>query len=104
MISAAEDGQVAKRKQVGATYRIKGITSQLIRNPGRRWTVNGAIRDTDMDGCYFVDPGIQVESKHCLDRLLRREFVLLEGARASGKTTRLYWLKRELEVNGYQVI
>jgi hypothetical protein len=102
--TAAEDGPEATRKQAGAAYRIKGLTSQLIRNPDREWTVHGPIRGTDVNGCYYVDPGIQDEYKHCLKALQRRQFVLLAGARASGKTTRLFWLKRELEAKGYQVI
>jgi hypothetical protein len=83
---------------------VSRVTSQLIRNPDREWTVHGPIRGTDVNGCYYVDPGIQDEYKHCLKALQRRQFVLLAGARASGKTTRLFRLKRELEAKGYQVI
>jgi hypothetical protein len=49
-----------------------------------------AIRDRDTRGCYYLDPGTQSENKRCLER--RRQFVMLFGARASGKTTRLFRL------------
>jgi hypothetical protein len=104
MFSLVEDDHEARRKQDTAAYHIKGITSQLIRNPGRDWTVSEPLIRGLETVSYYVDPGIQDETKHCLKMLLRRQFLLLTGARVSGKTTRLFWLKRELEAKGYQVI
>jgi hypothetical protein len=98
------DSHEAKRKKGGVPYRIKGITSQLIRSLARKWTLNGAIRGADFDRCYYVNPGIQDEYKHCFQALLEHRFVLLAGARASGKTTRLFWLQAELEAKGYKTI
>jgi type II secretory ATPase GspE/PulE/Tfp pilus assembly ATPase PilB-like protein len=70
----------------------------------RKWTVNGAIRNVDLPGCYYVDPGMQGETQHCLDRVQKHQLVLLSGARASGKTTRLFSIKNQLEAKGYQVL
>jgi hypothetical protein len=104
MFSLVEDGHEARRKQDNVGYHIKGITSQLIRNPGRDWTVSKLLIRGLKAVSYYVDPGIQDESKYCLKMLLRRQFLLLTGVRMSGKMTRLFWLKRELEAKGYQVI
>ena len=73
-------------------------------NAARRWTVNGSIREMDQSGCYYLDPGLQPVSKACLSAVERGQFVLLSGARASGKTTRLLWLQRELRSKGYMAV
>jgi hypothetical protein len=70
----------------------------------RKWNVNEAIRRVDTHGCYYLDPGSQKENKHCLDAIRRGQFVLLSGARASGKTTRLFRLQVQLEEMGYQCL
>jgi hypothetical protein len=70
----------------------------------RKWNGNGAIRGADTRGCYYLDPGTQKENKRCLDAVLRRQFVMLSGARASGKTTRLFRLQVQLEEMGYRCL
>jgi hypothetical protein len=67
----------------------------------RRWTVNGAIRETDLDGYYNLDLGTQQATRTCLDHVQRRKFVLLVGARASGKTTRLFRLQAKIAHVGF---
>jgi hypothetical protein len=67
----------------------------------RRWALDGSIREIDQAGCYYLDPGLQPASIDCLDAVQYRQYVLLSGARASGKSTRLLWLKKELESIGY---
>jgi len=87
-----EDNRVTKRGRI-AKFDIE-----------KKWSVNGAIRETDTVGCYYLDPGTQRESTHCLDAVSTHQFVLLWGARASGKTTRLLWLRKKLIVMGYQAL
>jgi hypothetical protein len=70
----------------------------------KKWTVNGAIREIDKVGCYYLDPGTQSESTRCLAAVTTRQFALLWGARASGKTTRLFWLQEKLISMGYQAL
>jgi hypothetical protein len=70
----------------------------------RKWTVSGVIRHTDITGCYYLDPGTQHASQVCLDAVLARQFVLLWGARASGKSTRLLWLRTKLASMGYRAL
>jgi len=64
----------------------------------KKWAVNGAIRAGDP--CYQVDLGTQIETKHCLDHIRGHQFVLLTGARASGKTTRLFQIRSQLAAIG----
>jgi energy-coupling factor transporter ATP-binding protein EcfA2 len=70
----------------------------------RKWTVNGAIRNTDLIGCYYLDPVTQSASQDCLDVVKAGQFVTLWGARASGKSTRLLSLQKELARMGYRAL
>jgi energy-coupling factor transporter ATP-binding protein EcfA2 len=51
-----------------------------------------------------VDPEAQNVTKRCLDAVEAGTYVLLAGARASGKSTRLIWLRQRLEVLDYWVL
>jgi hypothetical protein len=46
-----------------------------------------------------VDPALQEGHNKCLSQIRNDEFVMLTGARASGKTTRLYWLMSQMGVD-----
>ena len=70
----------------------------------RRWTVNGSIRQIDISGCYYLDPGLQAASTLCLTAAENSQFVLLSGARASGKSTRLLWLEMKLGSMTYKPV
>jgi len=71
---------------------------------GRKWTVNGAIRENDIIGCYYLDPETHSASTRCLEAVSDCQLALLWGARASGKTTRLLRLKRMLMDRGYEAL
>lgn len=70
----------------------------------KKWNMNGTIRQVDISGSYYLDPGLQKASNDCLAAVQNHQFVLLSGARASGKSTRLVWLKKELEKMGYKAL
>ncbi|KAM6503837.1 hypothetical protein JOM56_000780 [Amanita muscaria] len=70
----------------------------------RTWSVSGAIHANEANSKYYLDPGTQEESERCLEAVSQREFLLLAGARASGKSTRLLWLQQKLEVEGYRAL
>ncbi len=74
------------------------------RSEAKKWNVNGTIRQIDMSGSYYLDPGLQKASDDCLAAVQNHQFVLLSGARASGKSTRLMWLKKELEKMNYKAL
>jgi len=63
-----------------------------------------AIETSDAGRYYYADPADQVETISCLDRLKTGGFVLLTGARASGKTTRLHRLMVQLEDDKYPCV
>ncbi|ORZ08255.1 P-loop containing nucleoside triphosphate hydrolase protein [Lobosporangium transversale] len=70
----------------------------------RRWTVNGPIRFDDVNKVYYVDPADHDKNKEILQSVFRRDLVMLIGARASGKTTRLYRLIPQLADFGYRCL
>ncbi|KAF8350347.1 hypothetical protein F5887DRAFT_1069378 [Amanita rubescens] len=72
----------------------------------RRWTLNEAIspKSNEVNERYYVDPGTQNVTSLCLNAISEGTYLLLAGARASGKTTRLMWLRRKLEAMGYWVL
>jgi hypothetical protein len=57
-----------------------------------------------MNGRYYVDPGTQEATIECLRAVEQGTYVLLAGARASGKSTRLIWLRQKLEALGYRAL
>jgi energy-coupling factor transporter ATP-binding protein EcfA2 len=59
------------------------------------------MHEDDANRQYYLDPGTQKETVRCLDAVSDGEFLLLVGARASGKSTRLLWLRNKLEEKGY---
>jgi hypothetical protein len=66
----------------------------------RRWTVHAGINDLYTSQYYYVNPVTQPETKECLEAVKYRRFLLLTGSRASGKTTRLYRLRAEINAAG----
>ena len=70
----------------------------------RKWTVTGAIREIDVAGCYYLDLAKQNATKSCIEAVEKCQLVLLPGARASGKTTRLHYLRKELGARDYLVL
>src|SRR6266542_594353 len=64
----------------------------------RRWTVNSTIQNKMRNDVYFVD--LKETNVPLLDMILRGEFVALYGARASGKSTRVYQVMEKLESQG----
>jgi hypothetical protein len=68
----------------------------------KKWTVNGAIRTFEVDLFYYVDPAENEENQKFLASIKRRQMLMLMGARASGKSTRLYRLMSQLADNGYR--
>jgi hypothetical protein len=70
----------------------------------KKWTVNGPIEAYEQSRYYFVDLVLQNANIACLDGMKNGEFILLMGARASGKTTRLFSLKSQLSGSSYRCI
>ncbi|KAF9433089.1 hypothetical protein BGZ76_009907 [Entomortierella beljakovae] len=70
----------------------------------KRWTVNGGIRFKDINSVYYVDPAKQEESSEILRGISECQLVMLVGARASGKSTRLYRLVTQLAEKRYRCI
>ncbi|CAG8637268.1 9798_t:CDS:2, partial [Dentiscutata erythropus] len=64
----------------------------------RLWTVNSAIRNKVRNDVYFVD--LEETNVPLLDMILRGEFVALYGARASGKSTRVFQAMENLKSQG----
>jgi hypothetical protein len=64
----------------------------------RRWNVQGANLVQDVDRYYYADPALQEDKKKILNMIRNDEFVMLLGAKASGKTTRLARLKSQLKM------
>ena len=63
----------------------------------KRWSIFGAINRL---AHYHIDPAAQAENKICLDGIRKEEFCLLTGSRASGKTTRLFRIRTQLDEIG----
>ncbi|KAF0519593.1 transcriptional regulator [Gigaspora margarita] len=61
----------------------------------RRWTVNSAILDAVRKHVYFVD--LEKTNVPLLNMILRGDFVTLYGARASGKSTRVFQIMEKLK-------
>jgi hypothetical protein len=80
------------------------LERNIKRHVARRWTVNGSIRQVDIPRCYYLDPGLQPASALCLTAVKNSQFVLLSGARASGKSTRLLWLEVKLGDMSYKPV
>jgi hypothetical protein len=66
----------------------------------RKWAVNGAIRDRDINWCYYLDPGTQDASKVCLDAVMASQIVLLWGARAFWKVNKAALAAGTADVGG----
>ncbi|ORY90326.1 hypothetical protein BCR41DRAFT_402652 [Lobosporangium transversale] len=70
----------------------------------KRWTVNEPIRFDEVNQVYYVDPADHDNNEEILQGVFDREIVMLIGARASGKTTRLYRLITQLADFGYRCL
>ena len=68
----------------------------------RKWDTNGAIRKVQRAGVYFVDP--LALSEPLLNNIRKGKFIALHGARATGKTTRVFRVMEQLEEEGYTCI
>ncbi len=88
----------------GAPEERQSKRPRLESSEAKKWNVNGTIRLVDMSGTYYLDPGLQKASDDCLAAVEAHQFVLLSGARASGKSTRLVWLNKELEKMEYKAL
>ncbi|CAG8703894.1 7291_t:CDS:2, partial [Funneliformis caledonium] len=64
----------------------------------RKWTVNSAIQNKVRNDVYFVD--LEETNVPFLDKILSGEFVTLYGARASGKSTRVFQAMEKLKSQG----
>ena len=64
----------------------------------RKWTVNSAIQNKFRNDVYFVD--LEETNVPLIDMILRGEFVTLYGARASGKSTRVFQVMKKLKSQG----
>ena len=65
----------------------------------KKWDTNGAIRKVQRASVYFVDPLALSDS--LLNNIREGEFMALHGARATGKTTRVFRVMEQLEEEGY---
>ena len=68
----------------------------------RRWEVNGAIEPSIVHSVYFVNP--TEKSRPLLEKIHEGQFVALHGARASGKSTRVHQIQKQLNNEGYVCI
>ena len=70
----------------------------------KTWCVNGGITVHEASRRYYVNPGTQEETELCLNAVEDGTYLLLAGARASGKTTRLFWLGQEIQAMDHCVL
>ena len=70
-------------------------------NYQRKWHILGPINSTARSQTYFLDPAQQSQNQTIIDSVNNGNFLLIAGARASGKTTRLLWLSKVLQELGY---
>ncbi|KAF9349356.1 hypothetical protein BGX34_001840, partial [Mortierella sp. NVP85] len=68
----------------------------------RRWDINGAIKFKEAQSVYYVDPADTQANADIVQSVEQKRFVMLLGARASGKTTRLLRLVHQLADKGYR--
>jgi hypothetical protein len=67
----------------------------------RKWCVGGPIYGLHKDQVYFLDPAEQTENENIINSVIDRQFPLVMGPRASGKSTRLFRLRELLEQMDY---
>ncbi|KAI9328404.1 hypothetical protein BDR26DRAFT_874030 [Obelidium mucronatum] len=70
----------------------------------KKWTVNGTIRPNDIAGCFYVNPLDNEETIVSLQKIVKGQFLMLVGARASGKSTRFSQLCLALKTEGLNCI
>ncbi|RIA91896.1 hypothetical protein C1645_875149 [Glomus cerebriforme] len=94
----AKEKLLAVLVEVQQPERKRKATEEEKQNK-RKWDTNGAIRKVQRDATYFVDP--LSSSGPLLNKIRNGEFVALHGARASGKSTRVFRVMEQLEEEGY---
>ncbi|RUS30826.1 hypothetical protein BC938DRAFT_478913, partial [Jimgerdemannia flammicorona] len=67
----------------------------------RKWSVNSTILPRERPNVYFVDPADQKKNVALLDNIVEGKYVLMHGARASGKSTRTWRVMEQLQESGY---
>ena len=97
---SSEDGVDVRKARHERCVYPNHLWLLLYNSSTRQWAVNGVIYPDDMKGLYHVNPATQAVSTHCLTAMREGKFLLLMGARASGKSTRLKWLQREIARTG----
>ncbi|CAB4436612.1 unnamed protein product [Rhizophagus irregularis] len=74
---------------------------ELVKTSRRKWTVNGALRETDWYSKYFMDPMDDEQNISLLEKIFDGSLTGLYGARASGKTTRILKIINYLSEQNY---
>ncbi|RUS14156.1 hypothetical protein BC937DRAFT_94264 [Endogone sp. FLAS-F59071] len=67
----------------------------------KKWSVNSTILPRERPNFYFVDPADQQKNVALLNNIVEGKYVLMHGARASGKSTRTWRVMEQLQEFGY---
>ncbi|KAF9172172.1 hypothetical protein BGX20_006216 [Mortierella sp. AD010] len=67
----------------------------------KKWSVNSTILPRERSSVYFVDPAEIEKNRELLENIHDGKFVLMHGARASGKSTRVWRVMEQLQLSGY---
>ncbi|RUS16242.1 hypothetical protein BC937DRAFT_91453 [Endogone sp. FLAS-F59071] len=67
----------------------------------KKWSVNSTILPRERPNFYFVDPADQKKNVDLLNNIVEGKYVLMHGARASGKSTRTWRVMEQLQQSGY---
>jgi hypothetical protein len=99
-------GSPASDQPYGTPMDIDGLPPDVTNNHSfkrprsssqeKKWNLNGAMTISDASRYYYIDPAKQEANDVFLHRVMDAQFVLLSGARASGKTTRLKRMMEQL--------
>ncbi|PKY41195.1 hypothetical protein RhiirA4_441148 [Rhizophagus irregularis] len=90
------------RNVVGNNIRVVvDVPVIVVKTSRRKWTVNGALRETDWYSKYFMDPMDDEQNISLLEKIFDGSLTGLYGARASGKTTRILKIINYLSEQNY---
>ncbi|RHZ75162.1 hypothetical protein Glove_217g51 [Diversispora epigaea] len=67
----------------------------------KKWTINETIKPNEVQSVYFVDPAFNEKTTIFVQRIIKGSLLMLTGARASGKSTRVYRLIQQLHDHDY---
>ncbi|KAF9388141.1 hypothetical protein BGX21_000381, partial [Mortierella sp. AD011] len=67
----------------------------------KKWAVNSTILPRERPLVYFVDPADLSKNLDLITNIKEGKYVLMHGARASGKSTRTWRVMEELQGSGY---